>query len=63
MAHPETYKAAVVVAKGEPFQIQDIEWKDPTEHQIVVKVLACGVCHSYVSLSLEYLVRFSIFSN
>lgn len=55
MAHPETYKAAVVVAKGEPFQIQDIEWKDPTEHQIVVKVLACGVCHSDSAVVLQHM--------
>ncbi|GAA5821016.1 hypothetical protein JCM3770_004472 [Rhodotorula araucariae] len=45
---PKTYKAAVITEAGAkpPFKIQDIEYKSPKEGQIVVKVLASGVCHS-----------------
>ncbi|ORY50681.1 chaperonin 10-like protein [Leucosporidium creatinivorum] len=43
---PATYKAAQIQAAGETFKIVDVDWKDPQPGQIVVKVLASGVCHS-----------------
>lgn len=43
---PATYKAAQIQAAGESFKIVDVDWKDPAPGQIVVKVLASGVCHS-----------------
>ncbi|KDQ64324.1 hypothetical protein JAAARDRAFT_27950 [Jaapia argillacea MUCL 33604] len=43
---PKTYKAAVVTKAHAPFELLDIPWKDPQQGQVVVKVLACGVCHS-----------------
>jgi D-arabinose 1-dehydrogenase-like Zn-dependent alcohol dehydrogenase len=43
---PKTYKAAVFEKADQPFTIKDIELKEPSEGQVLVKVLACGVCHS-----------------
>lgn len=43
---PKTYKAAVFEKAGQPFSIKDIELQKPGEGTILVKVLACGVCHS-----------------
>lgn len=39
-------KAAVVHAKGAPFQIEEVELKDPKFGEVLVKVTACGVCHT-----------------
>lgn len=43
---PKTYKAARQIKKGEPFQLVDIDYKEPKSTQVIVKVLACGVCRS-----------------
>lgn len=43
---PKSFKAAVVVEKGKPFEIKDVPWKDAEAGEVVVKVKACGVCHS-----------------
>ncbi|KAI2623748.1 alcohol dehydrogenase [Xylaria nigripes] len=43
---PKTYKAAAIVKKGQPLAIQERELKKPGRGQVLVKVLACGVCHS-----------------
>ena len=43
---PKTYKAAVVEKANEPFAFRDLPLEAPTEGHILVKVLACGVCHS-----------------
>ncbi|KAK4705584.1 molecular chaperone GrpE, partial [Phenoliferia sp. Uapishka_3] len=45
-SHPTSYKAAQVSEKGGAFKIVDIAWKEPEAGQVVVKTLACGVCHS-----------------
>ena len=39
-------KAAVVHAFGEPLRIEEMPVKQPGLHQIVVKVIASGVCHT-----------------
>ncbi|KAM0756141.1 GroES-like protein [Meredithblackwellia eburnea MCA 4105] len=44
--HPATYKAAQIKEKDAKFEIVDIPWKEPEQGQIVIKTLACGVCHS-----------------
>ncbi|GAA6016852.1 hypothetical protein JCM10207_003273 [Rhodosporidiobolus poonsookiae] len=46
MSAPKTYKAAQVKEKGGKLELVDIEYKAPGPGQIVVKVLASGVCHS-----------------
>ncbi|KAL6908885.1 GroES-like protein [Trichoderma evansii] len=43
---PKTYKAVVLTAPNSGFTIQDVPLKHPTAHQVLVKVLACGVCWS-----------------
>jgi propanol-preferring alcohol dehydrogenase len=43
---PKTMKAAVIHAFGQPLQIEEIPVKEPGENQILIKVIACGVCHT-----------------
>ncbi|KAK6858850.1 alcohol dehydrogenase GroES-like domain-containing protein [Apiospora arundinis] len=46
MSLPSTYKHAVFKAKGEPLAVEDTPLKEPGQGEILVKVEACGVCHS-----------------
>ena len=39
-------KAALVYEKGQPFVIEELELDEPKEGEILVKVVACGVCHT-----------------
>jgi propanol-preferring alcohol dehydrogenase len=39
-------KAAVIREFGKPLQIEEVEVKTPHTNQILVKVIACGVCHT-----------------
>jgi propanol-preferring alcohol dehydrogenase len=43
---PKTMKAAVVHAFGEPLRIEEMPVREPRAHQILVKVIASGVCHT-----------------
>lgn len=43
---PKTYKAAVFEEANAPFTLKDVELKLPEHGQVLVKVLAVGVCHS-----------------
>jgi len=43
---PKTYKAAVFEKKNAPFTIKDVELKLPKAGEVLVKVIATGVCHS-----------------
>ncbi|PGH17619.1 hypothetical protein AJ79_00980 [Helicocarpus griseus UAMH5409] len=45
---PLSYKVARFDAKGEPLAIKSIPLEYPKHGEILVKVLACGVCHSDV---------------
>ena len=45
---PKTHKAAMFKEQGGPLHIEEIETKMPQEGEVLVKVLACGVCHSEV---------------
>lgn len=45
-ALPKSYKAAVVEAAGKPFVVKDFPLSQPSSREIVIKVIACGVCHS-----------------
>jgi aryl-alcohol dehydrogenase len=38
--------AAVVRKKGGPFLIEELELEDPREDEILIKVVACGLCHT-----------------
>lgn len=43
---PKKMKAAVIHEFGQPLQIEEMPVKEPGENQILVKVIACGVCHT-----------------
>jgi propanol-preferring alcohol dehydrogenase len=43
---PKIMKAAVIHQFGQPLQIEEMPVKEPGENQILVKVIACGVCHT-----------------
>lgn len=43
---PKTMKAAVVHAYGEPLTIEEVPVKAPGENEVLVKVMASGVCHT-----------------
>ncbi|KGO79738.1 alcohol dehydrogenase AdhP [Flavobacterium rakeshii] len=43
---PKTMKAAVVREFGKPLQIEEVEVKRPGRNQVLVKVIASGVCHT-----------------
>ena len=43
---PKTMKAAVVTEFGQPLKIEEMPVKAPNENQILVQVMASGVCHT-----------------
>ena len=43
---PKTYKAAVFEKPNAPLTIKDVPLKEPSVGEVLVKVLATGVCHS-----------------
>lgn len=43
---PKTYQAAFLEGKGSNLILKHIDLKQPGKGQVLVKVLACGVCHS-----------------
>ncbi|KAH6663222.1 putative alcohol dehydrogenase [Halenospora varia] len=43
---PKTYKAAVFEKKDAPFTLKDVPMKEPAQGEVLVKVIAVGVCHS-----------------
>jgi D-arabinose 1-dehydrogenase-like Zn-dependent alcohol dehydrogenase len=47
---PKTYKAAVIEKKDASFVLKDVELKPPSAGQVLVKVIATGVCHSDAGL-------------
>ncbi|KAI0722069.1 chaperonin 10-like protein [Fomitopsis betulina] len=46
MAHPKTYKAFAFIEKGGALKPITFDWHNPGPGEVVVKVLACGVCAS-----------------
>ena len=45
---PKTHKAAMFKEKGGPLVVEEIETKHPQDGEVLIKVQACGVCHSEV---------------
>ncbi len=43
---PKTMKAAVIHQFGQPLVIEDVPVPTPGDNQVLVKVIACGVCHT-----------------
>lgn len=54
MAHPESYTVYRWEEAMGPLVKAELPWKEPKEGEVVVKVLACGVCGTYVSGSSSY---------
>ncbi|KAH8093848.1 GroES-like protein [Cristinia sonorae] len=48
VSHPTSYTAYAFTEKGGDLEKVTKQWKDPEQNQVVVKVLACGVCGSDV---------------
>ncbi len=48
---PKTFKAVVVEQKDGPMILKDLPLEQPQAGEILVKVLAVGVCHSDSMLS------------
>ena len=46
MSTPKTYKQAVFKKAGAPLTIESAELTLPGKGEVLVKVEACGVCHS-----------------
>ena len=43
---PSTVKGVIVRTKGAPVEVVDIVVPDPGPGEAVVKIAACGVCHT-----------------
>jgi propanol-preferring alcohol dehydrogenase len=43
---PKKMKAAVIHGFGQALQIEEMPIREPSENEILVKVIACGVCHT-----------------
>jgi len=43
---PKKMKAAVIHEFGKPLQIEEVPVREPGQNEILVKVVACGVCHT-----------------
>lgn len=48
---PSSYKAVVITEANAPFAITDVPMKAPGPGEVLVKVLACGVCFSDVGIA------------
>ncbi|KAI9164147.1 Alcohol dehydrogenase patD [Paramyrothecium foliicola] len=48
---PSTYKAWQIVKAGEPMVLKDLPLKKPGYGEVLVKVVACGVCYSDYGVS------------
>ena len=46
MAIPATMKAAVIREHGSPLSIEQVPTPRPGSDDVLIKVIACGVCHS-----------------
>lgn len=51
MSLPKTYKAVVIKEAGQPFTLSELPLEPPGPNQILVKVLACGVCFSDIAIA------------
>lgn len=43
---PKTYKHAIFKEKGGPLVVEEVGMTQPETGEVLVKVEACGVCHS-----------------
>lgn len=43
---PKTFKAAILTGANQPLEIKEVPMLEVKEGEILIKVHACGVCHS-----------------
>ena len=43
---PKSYKVAIFEEKDKPLTIKEVEMKEPAAGELLIKVEACGICHS-----------------
>lgn len=43
---PKTYTAGVFKKANEPLSFEEVELKQPGQGEVLIKVLATGICHS-----------------
>lgn len=43
---PKTCKAVVIESAGAPWAIKEVPVNQPQHGEVLIKVAACGVCHS-----------------
>ncbi len=48
-------KAAVVFEKSAPFSIEKLEITDPRDHEVLVRIVAAGICHTDLAAREQYL--------
>ncbi|MER5670696.1 NAD(P)-dependent alcohol dehydrogenase [Pseudonocardia alni] len=51
---PITTQSAVVPAKDAPFEIRELELREPRPHEVVVDVAAVGVCHTDIIMQQQF---------
>ena len=39
-------RAAIVRGPGQGWEVTELELDEPKEHEVLVRVMACGLCHS-----------------
>lgn len=44
--YPKTCKAAVISEIGAKLEVKDVDVPEPQAGEVLIKVAACGVCHS-----------------
>ena len=49
LPHPDSYVAYAFLEKDGDLQRITVPWRDPIEGEIIVKVLACGICATFVT--------------
>ncbi|KAH7122149.1 chaperonin 10-like protein [Dactylonectria estremocensis] len=52
---PKTYKAVVLREANAPMDISEVELQHPSKGQVLVKVVACGVCFSDVGVATGHM--------
>ncbi|WP_122790098.1 NAD(P)-dependent alcohol dehydrogenase [Intestinibacillus sp. Marseille-P6563] len=48
-------KAAVTHRAGAPYQIEEVELAAPKAHELLVKITACGVCHTDAAVQNQFI--------
>jgi aryl-alcohol dehydrogenase len=47
-------KAAIVRGKGEPFRVEDVQIGPPTANEVLVRIVAVGICHTDAIMRDQY---------